>query len=220
MTELKRLPTPDAPLTPSYRQVLLTVPSNADLERYLWGALSAISYWTSWDEVGTMTAEQAAAYVKAVLMSRQEFSMLGVIVPVYLETLPTTMLLCDGSVYNKVDYPQLWELLPLASKDATSFTLPDLRSKFLLGASVDYLAGSSGGEADVTLTVAEMPSHTHSYFLPTFNIDVESVGVPDPTGVGQPALSQSTGSQGGDQPHNNMPPYFAVRYAIIAKVSP
>lgn len=108
MAVLKRLPTPDAPSGGyEYRQVLLTVPSNADLERFLWGALSALAYWSSWDEVGTMTAEEAAQLMKAVLFSRQEFNMLGMIVPVYLEALPSSMLLCDGSVYNKVDYPSV-----------------------------------------------------------------------------------------------------------------
>jgi len=203
-----------------YRQVVLTVPSNADLERFLWGALLSIAYVTSWDEVGTMTGAEAAEIFKRVLNSRMEFSMLGTIQAIFTEDLPTFMLLCDGSVYNKDDYPSLWELLPSASKDATTFTVPDLRERFLLGASEDYLVSSIGGSETVTLTELEIPSHTHGYQTPTFNIDIESVGVPDPTGVGQPALPATTTATGGGQAHENMPPYYAIRFAIVAKVQP
>lgn len=37
-----------------------------------------------------------------------------------------------------------------------------IKDKFLLGAGDTYTAGSTGGEATHTLTVAEMPSHTHT----------------------------------------------------------
>jgi microcystin-dependent protein len=216
----RRLPTPDAPLVLEYSQVVLTIPANADVRRFLVGALLQLGYITSWDVVGTMTGEEASRIFKEVLNSMTEFSLLGTIVPVYVEVLHSSMLLCDGSVYNKVDFPQLWEVLPSASKDATTLTVPDLRNKFLLGASMDYLRGSVGGLAEVILTEAEMPTHHHTYSLPTFNVDVESVGIPDPTGVGQPALPTSTSSAGGGQAHENMPPYHAVQFAIVAKVQP
>lgn len=219
MAVLRKLPTPDAPLTTEFKQVLLTIPKNADLDRFLWGAVSHLAFWSSWDKVGTMEQEDAARYFKDILASRKDFEMLGTIFPVFRETLPDYMLLCDGSVYNRIDYPQLWEVLPSGSKDANTFTVPDLRERFPLGASVNYPVSSVGGLSEVTLTVAEMPSHTHGYSLPTFNVDVESVGVPDPTGVGQPALPETTTSAGSDQPHENMPPYLALQYAMIAKVS-
>lgn len=222
MSDFKRtrLPTPDAPPVLEYRQVLLTVPSNADVERIIRGALLSLCYWTSWDEVGTMSAADTAQMMKVMLDSWREFNMIGSVIAFYTEDLPNLTLLCDGSVYNREDYPQLWEVLPSAAKTSTTFTTPDLRSKFLLGASLDYLAGSVGGEAEVTLSELEMPSHTHGYFTPTFNIDVESVGIPDPTGVGNPQLPATTQATGGGQPHNNMPPYFAMRLAIVAGVAP
>ncbi len=216
-----KLLTPDAPTEPAaYRQYILTIPIHSDLERFVWGALYGISFLTAWKERGTMSADEASQAIKAVIASRQEFTMLGVILPVIRESLHPSMLICDGTVYNKSDYPQLWDVWPLAMKDATTLTLPDLRSKFLLGASEDYLQGTEGGVAEVVLEVGQLPAHTHDYLLPTFNVDVESVGVPDPTGVGQPAVSQATSSVGNDEPHENMPPYYAVVYAVVAKVSP
>ena len=38
---------------------------------------------------------------------------------------------------------------------------PDLRDKFVLGAGKDYSVGATGGEKEVTLTIAQMPSHNH-----------------------------------------------------------
>lgn len=216
-----KLRTPDAPAEPvTYRQILITVPANADIERFIWGAVSAISFHTAFVPWGTMSPEDTAFYIKAAMNSRMEFNMIGSIIPIIRETLHSSMLLCDGSVYNKSDYPQLWEVWPLAMKDATTLTLPDLRNLFLVGAGLDYSLGDTGGNAEVTLTTDEIPSHTHGYSTPTFNIDVESVGVPDPTGVGNPMLADITTPTVVGQPHENRPPYYAVVYAVIAKVVP
>lgn len=216
---MDKLPTPDKPVgAVLWTQYSIAVPSNVDLMRFVLGALQGAAFFTSWKKYGSYEPEEAAELMKYVIMSIKEFSMLGAVIPVIRETLDTSMLLCDGSVYNKVDYPQLWEVWPSAMKDATTLTLPDLRNLFLVGAGLDYSLADTGGEAEVTLTVDTIPSHQHNYSLPTFNVDVESVGVPDPTGVGQPALTTPTSSTGGDQPHENRPPYYAVIYAVIAKV--
>lgn len=231
MSKNVRLPTPDAPLALEYQQVLLTIPKNADIGRFLWGAVSALAYLTAWDEIGSMTGEEAAAIFKAILMSRTEFSMLGAILPMYTELVPTTMLLCDGSVYNKSDYPDLWALLPSGGKSATTFTVPDLREKFLLGASEDYYVSQVGGSFEVTLTELEMPSHTHGNFPHSHGeiIAIPALGEISP-GVPFPSATPSAGTTspssitidntGGGQAHENMPPFYALRYCIVAKVQP
>lgn len=38
---------------------------------------------------------------------------------------------------------------------------PDLRDRFIVGAGGDYNVGDTGGEAEVTLTTAQLPSHSH-----------------------------------------------------------
>ena len=38
---------------------------------------------------------------------------------------------------------------------------PDLRDKFVLGAGKDYTVGATGGEKEVILTIAQIPSHNH-----------------------------------------------------------
>ena len=45
--------------------------------------------------------------------------------------------------------------------DGTNGT-PDLRDRFIVGSGSSYTTGNTGGAASVTLTTAQMPSHTHS----------------------------------------------------------
>lgn len=93
-----------------------------------------------------------------------------------------------------------------------------LKDTFLLAAGDTYVGGSSGGEAEHTLTVDEMPSHNHR--LKT-DIDNEDWNVTWPewfeyadgwtqqAGETEAPATHTT-STGGGQPHNNMPPYLAV----------
>lgn len=115
-----------------------------------------------------------------------------------------------GSIYMSVN----------SASPATLFggTWEAIQGKFLLGADGGaYKAGSTGGEAAHTLTVDEMPKHTHSMYS-------GNSGAPDtwePDG-GSYLLDSVTEDKhtwwaslgmnyaGGGAEHNNMPPYLAV----------
>lgn len=74
----------------------------------------------------------------------------------------------------------------------------------------NFPAGEMGGEVTHTLTVAEMPSHTHSERLEWSNT---AGGGVTGTGTGTNAVVDQgsvTGATGGGKPHNNMPPYLVV----------
>lgn len=100
--------------------------------------------------------------------------------------------------------------LTVATNPATLWgfgTWESVKDRFLIGAGGSYANGATGGEAMHTLTVDEMPSHNHTiargtsqngYFLMT---SLEAQDAP---------YSTSTNNTGGNQPHNNMPPYLAV----------
>jgi hypothetical protein len=87
-------------------------------------------------------------------------------------------------------------------------TWEQLKDRFLVGAGSAYANGATGGEATHTLTEAEMPSHRHLIYM-THDGTTEYWG---PEVVRQQSTVQSSisGYTGGDQPHNNMPPYLAV----------
>lgn len=93
-------------------------------------------------------------------------------------------------------------------------TWEQIKDTFLLASGDIYSAGSVGGEATHTLTVEEMPAHSHTYKRHAFNRDDtgEATGE-DVYGANNKTLAAYMGtseSTGGGQPHNNMPPYLAV----------
>lgn len=94
-------------------------------------------------------------------------------------------------------------------------TWEQIKDVFLLAAGDTYTAGSTGGEAEHTLTVDEMPSHSHKVMFGeydvTHNIGAQgtywnNIGIESNTTLG----NVTAVAVGGDQPHNNMPPYKTV----------
>lgn len=88
-----------------------------------------------------------------------------------------------------------------------------LKDRFLLAAGDTYAAGSTGGEAQHTLTVGELPNHRHTANV--YNGEGGSEwSLRDNTSAVKNAFRDGKdgliGYAGGDQPHNNMPPYLAV----------
>ena len=82
--------------------------------------------------------------------------------------------------------------------------LPLNEGRVLIGANSTYKAGTKGGEFTHKLTINEMPSHSHSGGMGTrTGMGGANEGMTRP-------FSTTTGSTGGNQPHNNMQPYLAV----------
>ena len=95
-------------------------------------------------------------------------------------------------------------------------TWEQIKDRFLLATGDTYAAGSTGGEAKHSLTIAEMPKHNHIIALEDPDggtlgttctaIHREAYDVHD-NGWGDTSMVWNTG---GSQAHNNMPPYLAV----------
>lgn len=84
-----------------------------------------------------------------------------------------------------------------------------LKDRFLLAAGDTYAAGATGGEAAHTLTVEEMPSHSHEIQYISAETGTAVAGV-----KGAPSANWWSAdyirATGGGSAHNNMPPYIAV----------
>ena len=131
---------------------------------------------------------------------------IGTIKAFYGKVIPDNWMLADGTVLNRSEYPDLADTIGIPPEQET-FPLPDLRNKFIYGASDPNNQGASGGEASHLLLAGEsgIPAHGHSVPGQTvvsntenqgfnFNFNVNSGG---PGWQGSAGLSVYQGSLGG-----------------------
>jgi len=91
---------------------------------------------------------------------------------------------------------------------------PDLRDLFILGAGDTYSSGDTGGEKEHQLTIAEMPSHSHGYRRTNRRNSRRGNRNYNTRQNPMSFRNTNTGSTGGDQPHENRPPYYALKYIM------
>ena len=149
----------------------------------------------------------------------------GTIVAYAGVNVPDEWLVCDGTPYRKADYPALAAMLG-ATGTGGEFMVPDLRGRFLMGASDTHPPASTGGEEAHTLTVDEMPSHSHPVVGPgSWEQGAGIWGSNVGAGSGWSTVSSyqsgalgrlEAASAGGGHPHNNLPPFYTVVYIIKA----
>jgi microcystin-dependent protein len=138
---------------------------------------------------------------------------------------PRDWALCDGQLLPIGQYQPLFSLLgtTYGGDGRTNFALPDLRARIPLHAGGQYVQGQPGGEATHTLTVNEIPAHTHAVTgdsttgkasLPSGALLAGSAKVAygPHTDLGMNPLAALPA--GASQPHNNMPPYLVLNFII------
>lgn len=91
---------------------------------------------------------------------------------------------------------------------------PDLRGRFVLGAGTTHTVGSTGGSEEVTLTTEQMPEHTHFFNLNAGASSETSTFMALASCNVRAVESLESGESGGNQPHPNMPPYYALAYIM------
>ena len=114
--------------------------------------------------------------------------------------------------------------------DGKGGTVPDLRGRMIRGASDSVPAGTTGGSeththsvsgtvGSTTLSVAQMPSHTHTFDKGTYGNIAEAKGsansgkqTTDATGSSQAHTHSLSGAKSGSA--SNLPPYYALSYIM------
>ena len=109
-----------------------------------------------------------------------------------------------------------------------NFALPDLRGRTPIHVGSGHTLGERGGEAAHTLSVAELPTHTHvlngsaaaaTVALPGGNLpavaDTTTFGSAYAAAQGLVAMSPSAiANVGGSQAHLNMQPFLTLSFCI------
>ena len=83
-----------------------------------------------------------------------------------------------------------------------------IQDRFLLAASTSHPAGQMDGEETHTLTIQEIPSHTHTIVFE--NKSLQSGANRRTPNANYADDTMQTSPTGGGQAHNNMPPYLSV----------
>lgn len=160
--------------------------------------------------------------------------------------IPADWHICDGSILQVQGNQALYSLIGNAfgGTGPTTFALPDLRGRTMISLggtnqNVYTQVGQSGGSETTTLTLAQLPAHTHTMMAATTPATVAqarnayyAAPTAPPTLPNPPAPPTVYGSAsttltalnpnamttlGGGQPHENRQPYMAL-VACIATV--
>lgn len=230
--------TPNGPITPERYCYRLKIWANREFLGAVKTALLDLQNLWRWEKYGTLEPEECA---RLALDMYDEFTlddgwcMIGAIFPFASADIPDNMLLCDGSTHLKADYPLLYAALePVFIVDSTHFVTPDLRANVVVGSGATLagfgvlIPGDTGGEAQHALTSDEMPVHGHttpphthgeSIAIPAIingGLEAPASAATASTGITGTA-SPTTNNTGGGTAHNNVQPFMALKYGIVAR---
>lgn len=214
----------------------LIIPNELDIITAVNGAIDLLCQAKNWELFGAITPEEIATAMQDMFWQYAETDaacMIGAIIPYATDTTPDGTLYCDGSTYQRTDYPALYNVLAsIFIVDADSFVVPDLRGRVAIGDGTGSgltprTIGDSLGQETHVLTIAELASHahttqphTHAEGIATPSL-AETPIIPIPSavpGVGVTgAATVTVDSTGSDTAHNNMQPSLALRYCIVAR---
>jgi microcystin-dependent protein len=138
------------------------------------------------------------------------------------KTEPKGFKFCDGSLLGRTDFPALFAVIgtTFGALNGSTFNLPDLRGRSPLGVGqganlTNRTLGQSGAAETHTLSVNEMPSHSHLQTLPQGDQNYRGGGGNTLWGGNFSGnLGQYTANAGGSQAHNNMHPFLTINFII------
>ncbi|MGE3466699.1 MAG: phage tail protein [Pyrinomonadaceae bacterium] len=134
---------------------------------------------------------------------------------------------CEGHLLPISENETLFNLIgtTYGGDGQSTFALPDLRGRLPVHQGNGFLLAETGGVEEVTLTVQQIPAHSHPLLCsnsvandpnPGNNLHGESSAISlyqsgSPTAAMAP---ESISSIGGSQPHTNFQPYLCVNFII------
>lgn len=143
----------------------------------------------------------------------------------YFRTAPpnSSWLLCQGQAISRTTYSDLFGVIGVSfgsGDGSTTFNLPDLRGRFLVGydpGDSDYnniTSAKIGGEKTHTLSTSELPSVSNSFNEPYIG---GSGWVGGNSGAGSTYdIRTHNINFGSGTAHENRPPYVTINYIIRA----
>jgi microcystin-dependent protein len=140
---------------------------------------------------------------------------------------PKGWALCDGQLLPINQNQALFSLLgtTYGGDGRVNFALPDLQSRTPIHMGSSHTLGERGGEQAHTLSISEIPTHTHSLNATSVNGDLivatgndlagSSSQLYAPADTNLVAMNPaSLANVGGSQAHLNMQPFLVLNFSI------
>ena len=140
---------------------------------------------------------------------------------------PTGWMFCQGQLLQISQNETLFQLIgtTYGGDGQSTFALPDLRGRIPIHQGSGFNLAATGGAEEVTLTVQQIPSHTHAAIgaavtgdqtstngaLPANSVTITPYLNTAPDSSFNPA---AVGPTGGSQPHTNFQPYLCIDFII------
>ena len=150
---------------------------------------------------------------------------LGQLLPVAFNFAPRGWALCSGQLLAINQNQALFSLLgtTFGGDGRVTFALPDLRGRIPAHSGGGLTLGQQLGEENHTLSLGEMPQHTHplnasnqtaATNVPTGNVYASESWNLYGTTPNAPMNAGVVTSVGGSQLHSNQQPYLAINWVI------
>jgi microcystin-dependent protein len=140
---------------------------------------------------------------------------------------PAGWMFCEGQLLPISENETLFQLIgtTYGGDGQSTFALPDMRGRIPIHQGNGFILAETGGAEEVTLTVNQLPMHSHPLLAST-NVSQDTSPQNKVLGQSGSALLYiqdtpdtnlnflSVTNAGGSQPHTNMQPYLCVDFII------
>jgi microcystin-dependent protein len=140
---------------------------------------------------------------------------------------PAGWMFCEGQLLPISENETLFQLIgtTYGGDGQSTFALPDLRGRIPIHQGNGFILAETGGAEEITLTVNQIPAHSHPLLASTSPGTANSPqnAVLAESATLSPYIEDVTNaslfagavtSVGGSQPHTNMQPYLCVNFII------
>jgi microcystin-dependent protein len=140
---------------------------------------------------------------------------------------PSAWMFCLGQQLLNADYDAFYQLIgtTYGGDGLTTFNLPDLRGRIPMHVGQGFIQGQVAGVEQVTLTLAQIPAHTHAAGASSLagSSDDPAGRVPARNAAGIPQYGPTSDTSlaaaavlasGGSGAHPNMQPYLGINFII------
>jgi microcystin-dependent protein len=140
---------------------------------------------------------------------------------------PAGWMFCEGQLLPISENETLFQLIgtTYGGDGQSTFALPDLRGRVPIHQGNGVILAETGGAESITLTVNQIPAHSHPLLAST-NVATQSSPSGNVLAQASPAIlyfgaapntpmsPSAVGAVGGSQPHTNFQPYLCVNFII------